>query len=437
MSKQQQVVIVGGGISGIAAARFEVDKGNKVVLIDSSDRPGGLLKSDNVEGHYFDYGTHIIPETGLADLDEILFGHLTPRNYAISKRISAGNFFNGVLNERSCYVDTTTLPNDLYNQGCYDVLSARPSVAESVQGWFDSRYGKTFSREIFCPVVEKYMGVKAAELDVSVGYFFDMSRLLAFNQSTTEKLGEIDQYYAVLGHHVRKEGVTKYYPKKGGVGTLVDDMLDQIETKNFSISLNTKIQQIEQHEGTVSKVVTDKGSFSVDRLIWTIPVTLLAMYVPLGINVEKPTFRKASLFDFVFDKPLLSDVTFINVYDLKMHSGRITLYQNLREDGNNQGSCTVEVLSDKQITEDDILKELLVMGLVADGSQCSYKGKRDVSNGFPVLSVDYVNQSKLQRSHYHDYFKNIHFLGKASEKAFFMTDALKETYNKLVVDAAE
>lgn len=437
MSKKERIVIIGAGIAGIAAARFEVDKGNDVILIDSSDRPGGLLKSDSIEGHYFDYGTHIIPETGLKALDEMLFGHLTIQDYAINKCIPAGNFFNGILNEKSCYVDTSTLPKDLYNQGCYDVLSASHSGAESLQGWYDNRYGQTFSREIFCPVIEKYMGEKAVNLDASVGWFFDMSRLLAFDQNTTEKLGEINHYYDVLGHHVRKEGVTKYYPKKGGVGTLIEDMIEQIEAKYFKVLLDTKILKINQHEGVVNEVVTNLGSLPVDRLIWTIPVALLAMHVPLGINVEKPTFRKTALFDYVFDKPLLSDVTFINVYDLNMHSGRITLYQNLREDSDNQGSCTVEVLSDIDLTEDDILNELITMGLIANGAKCILKRKRNVSNGFPILSIDYVSQSKRQRSHYHEHFKNVNFLGKASEKAFFMTDVLKEAYIELVVDAGK
>jgi len=75
------------------------------------------------------------------------------------------------------------------------------------------------------------------------------------------------------------------------------------------------------------------------------------------------------------------------------------------------------------------------MGLVAEGSNCLLKSKRDVVNGFPVLDLEYVKQSRTQSKHYHEYFRNIDFLGKASENAFFMTDVLKETYTKLVIEA--
>ena len=435
MSKREKVLIVGAGISGIAAARFEMDKGNDVVLLDSSDRPGGLLKSDLVEGYYFDYGTHIIPQTGMPELDGLLFGDLATEDYVIKKLIPAGNYFNGQLNEKSCYVDTTTLPRDLYNQGCVDALSASQDSADNLRDWYNNRYGETFSEEIFCPVIEKYIGVDASRLTPSVGYFFDMSRLLAFDQETTDILGSIDRYYAILGHHVRKDGVQKYYPRKGGVGAFVDHMLTKLDGDNVRLLLGNQIKTISHENGRVKEVAIGDELLKIDRLIWTIPVALLALYVPLGVKVKKPEFRKTSLFDFAFDMPLLSDTTFINVYDLGMKSGRITLYQNLSGLVAGNSHCTVEVLSDEPVEENDILDELKTMGLLASDCECLLKRQRDVVNGFPILDLEYVAQSRVQSNAYHQHFKNIDFLGKASEKAFFMTDVLKETYTRLVVEA--
>jgi len=431
MPKQQSIVIVGAGIAGILAAKIEMDKGNKVVLLDSSDQAGGLLKSDCVDGNYFDYGTHIIPETGIELLDEILFGDLSPLDYSIKKLIPTGNYFNGLLNEKSCYVDTTTLSSGSYTQGCYDILTAdRDDESINLKGWYDKRYGHTFSEQIFCPVIEKYMGVPAKELSPAVGLFFDMSRLLAFDQVTTERLGVIEQYSSVLGHHIRKEGVKKYYPKYGGVGTFIEHMLAKLSGSNVEILLGVHIQKINQQNGLVKDVVTNKGNYKVDRVIWTIPIAVLANYVPLGTELPRPKFRSTSLFDFVFDKPLLSDVTYINVYDLNMKSARVTLYQNLKSQNDSKGSCTVEVLSDKPVTENYILKELVMMGLISSDSKCLFKRKRTVANGFPILDLQYVEQSGLQSESYRRYFENIDFLGKASEKAFFMKDVLEEVYNK-------
>ena len=50
----KNVSVVGAGIAGIIAAYFEVRKGHNVTLIDSDARAGGLLKSDFLNGKYFD-----------------------------------------------------------------------------------------------------------------------------------------------------------------------------------------------------------------------------------------------------------------------------------------------------------------------------------------------------------------------------------------------
>ena len=70
MSKKEKIVVVGAGISGITASIIEAKKGNDVFLIDSNNDAGGLFKSIELDGDFYDYGTHFISETGIKDLDE-------------------------------------------------------------------------------------------------------------------------------------------------------------------------------------------------------------------------------------------------------------------------------------------------------------------------------------------------------------------------------
>jgi protoporphyrinogen oxidase len=46
----KDVIVIGGGIAGIAAARAHIDKGAKVHLIERSSRLGGVLESTDVDG---------------------------------------------------------------------------------------------------------------------------------------------------------------------------------------------------------------------------------------------------------------------------------------------------------------------------------------------------------------------------------------------------
>lgn len=69
---KHDVVVVGAGLAGLTAARILQEGGMDVVVLESSNRPGGRVKSDYVDGFTFDHGFQVInptyPEVIAADL---------------------------------------------------------------------------------------------------------------------------------------------------------------------------------------------------------------------------------------------------------------------------------------------------------------------------------------------------------------------------------
>ncbi len=72
-----QVIVVGAGLAGLTAARYLEEAGLGVTVFESSERPGGRLKSDYVDGFTLDHGFQVInpryPEVlaaGVIDLCE-------------------------------------------------------------------------------------------------------------------------------------------------------------------------------------------------------------------------------------------------------------------------------------------------------------------------------------------------------------------------------
>lgn len=56
-----RVAVVGGGISGVAAARMLAEAGAEVDIFEKEKKPGGLMRSANVDGYEFDLsGGHIL-----------------------------------------------------------------------------------------------------------------------------------------------------------------------------------------------------------------------------------------------------------------------------------------------------------------------------------------------------------------------------------------
>jgi len=64
---KQDVIIVGAGLAGLSAAVYLHRQGRKVLLLESSDRAGGRVKTDTHDGFLFDQGFQVLltayPET--------------------------------------------------------------------------------------------------------------------------------------------------------------------------------------------------------------------------------------------------------------------------------------------------------------------------------------------------------------------------------------
>lgn len=69
--------IIGGGVSGLLAAKMMAGRHDEVYLIKQAEELGGLLRSNkNSTGHVFDVGTHFLVPTSIPELDDILFEDL-------------------------------------------------------------------------------------------------------------------------------------------------------------------------------------------------------------------------------------------------------------------------------------------------------------------------------------------------------------------------
>ncbi|MDW3648489.1 MAG: FAD-dependent oxidoreductase [Bacteroidia bacterium] len=431
MKETTTVAIVGAGIAGITAAYFEARKGHKVYLIELSPRAGGLLKSDSHEFGTFDYGTHVAGDCGLAELDEFLFGGMTEEDYLFFNPGDSGNYYGGILSEISPFVNTAVLPEHKSIRASLELLKAKGShEAENLEELMIARFGKLFYREVMKEVVSKFMGKDPVELTKDAIYFFDMNRVLAFDAETTDRLKKIDNYDEALGYHYPAPGARKIYPRKGGIGSWIDFLMEKLEKEGVSYLAGTKITSVLEKGGKVEELALGDKVMAIDELIWSVPPAFLSRLLDPSSNFPRPRFRKTGLYDFAFDQPLDTKCFYINVYDPALHSARLSIYQNLAQDGPYYG-CTTEVLADDifdfEAKVDDILGELKTIGLLSDEHNCVYKGYRSIRAGFPVPEIQFLEQSEAMANALDEKLKNVRFIGRGNGR-FFMKDILKHTY---------
>ena len=87
LPSQAQIVIVGGGISGLATAYYLTQRGLRPTLIEQALRLGGMVHTETIQGNRIENGpdSFLLNKTAAVDLiREIgLEGELLPRNEAL------------------------------------------------------------------------------------------------------------------------------------------------------------------------------------------------------------------------------------------------------------------------------------------------------------------------------------------------------------------
>lgn len=153
--EMKKYVVIGAGISGLSIAKMLQDLGNEIVVFDSSDRPGGMIKCDYVEGNLFHRtGGHVF-NTKRADVMGWFWKHFDResefrkifRNSVVcldEKRIIPYPIENHVY-----YLEENILKsfiNDLLN-----IYTATDNNPENFDDFLRMRFGETLYHLYFQP----------------------------------------------------------------------------------------------------------------------------------------------------------------------------------------------------------------------------------------------------------------------------------------------
>lgn len=100
---KHDVIVVGAGLAGLTAARYLAQSDLDVLVLESSDRPGGRVKSDKIDGFTLDHGFQVInpkyPEVVASGVLKDCDFHSMPAGFRIvdgnrSQKLTIGNAIN-------------------------------------------------------------------------------------------------------------------------------------------------------------------------------------------------------------------------------------------------------------------------------------------------------------------------------------------------------
>lgn len=441
----ESIVVVGGGIVGLVSSILLKNKNNSVYLIEQDEKLGGLLKSITYKNEVsFDFGTHIPRQTGIKDLDDILFGHFSVSDWNSYNYLKVGNFFNGILYKDSQFIYSPHLEKEIFQQGFYDLLQTQPtnSSINNAEEFLEQFFGATFKQHIFSPLLKKLYDKELSELHPEAHKLFGYNRVICGNEFTSSALKSSDFFNEKLAYVSNKQGLSEYksyYPKKSGIEVWIQALVEQAEKLGVKILKSTQIQTVQNIGDKVDRVILGNGEhIDCNLLVWTIPSIHLISKLGLKWNEKPLELRSVKLFNFEIDRPFLVDNHYIYCNDSNSNIFRITFYSNLVDSSGGKRApynCTVEVIGDyremENLQNETILTELVKMAIISEDTNLIFEDNIVIKNGFPVMTKDYFEIQEKAESLVYDKVCNVVIIGRSSGKSFFMEDSLRYAYSTM------
>lgn len=459
---QDADVVVGGGIAGLLAGLLLAERGGrKVIVIERENRVGGLLRCfDYGEYGVFDYGMHNMYETGIAPLDELLFGLLPKDDWQLLERGArdlAGVVFNGIVQLNSPFPDLRSLPRQQWEScvlGFFRQLEAQESEGHD-SAWEDvqTRFGTAIA-EVIDTALRKQFGKPAQELAPFATRLTTLSRVVMFSEEPFANLMESSMLRDRLAWPEQRtlpalweSGRKAYYPRKYGMYRVIDALCARLQATGVEVLTGAQVQSLEKADGRVKSLVVEHGGstkqIALQNLVWTSGLPAVAQL--LGLNLSGYTFdppRKTVVVNLLLRQPpRMGDLYYLYCYEPGCHTFRITNFTGYCEGAPRAGGwpVAVELLLDAPLPDTEgmrrlALDELKRFKVILSDEDVIFSAVEPLVTGFPMPSVNnFKALSDIKERISAAKLADLTLLGILSEEnVFFQRDVLAQTWNKLM-----
>jgi protoporphyrinogen oxidase len=327
-------VIIGAGPAGLTAAHELARLGRRAVVLEKHDKVGGLARTEDYKGFFFDIGGHRF----FTKMEEVtrMWREVLGGEFLRRPRLSRIYY-----NRRFFYYPLKPL-NALLGLGLWKSLLIVLSYArwqlfphrqeETFEQWVTNRFGQRLFRTFFKTYTEKVWGIPCSELRA---------------EWAAQRIRGLSLKTALLSMFLTPKGTIKTlieefeYPRFGP-GMMWTAVKNEVERKGSAVRLNCDVVAIHRSGNRIDSVtVSNRGrreTIPGDAFISSMPVTeFLAKLDPL----PAPTFMAAArqlryrdliVVCLIVRKPELFPDNWIYIHDPTVKVGRIQNYKNWSPD---------------------------------------------------------------------------------------------------------
>jgi protoporphyrinogen oxidase len=399
----KQVLVLGAGPAGLAAAHFTQSRGHEVTLVERGPLVGGKGASREVGNFVLDFGPHAYhPRED--EIDKLVLEAAGSDYFLTSvemKLVVGGQLMNypfrmgEALKKLSPWQSARILIDYLIAR---TLIHFRKGTADSFEAWGRRQFGETLYRMCFGDYTERVWGIPAAELSVE----------LAKRKLPKMALGDVLRQVILRDPHKMHAhlfGKLFGYHRKG-IGKVYEEIASQIRRGGGSILFETEVEAIRQGSDSRPQVELTGRHASVrdfDLVVSTIPLSRLAnVCAPLDQTSthqgKELKFRDILLVYVSIPKRQFSPAHWIYLVDERFSFSRISEQRNLSAEcaPDNETLLTLEISLPPHSTmrgwakerfHELVAKDLSFFGI--GSAEFSVFEVKELKEAYPVYSRGY------------------------------------------------
>ncbi|SME98851.1 Protoporphyrinogen oxidase [Tistlia consotensis] len=254
--------IVGAGPAGLTLAQRLTAAGKSVLIVERNDRPGGLSKSYDYDGHIFDTGPkrfHTDDPIVKDFITEVLAMHEIGRSTLVH---FADRYFNWPLKSSELW----KMPPQISVRAALDMVRKKKDLdLTTFRDYIRLQYGDTLYNIFFKPYTQKFLRWSADDIHsdwASTG----------INRTVIDERVKANSLFDLLkGLTLPKKIDTKFlYPMEGGFGGFFDRLFDICESTGCLDFLPSDSIAAIEDKGDAFQATTRGGrELAFETLIWT------------------------------------------------------------------------------------------------------------------------------------------------------------------------
>ena len=423
-TQMDRMVVIGAGPAGLTAALEATKHGAIPLVLEKDDQVGGIARTDQYKGYYFDMGGHrfFTKNKEVKALWREILGENFLRRPRLSRIYYRRKFFNYPLKPWNALTGLGLVQSTLigFSYVKWQLFPFRRE--ETFEQWVTNRFGRRLFLIFFKSYTEKVWGIPCSELKA---------------EWAAQRIKDLSLKTALLSMFVKPGSKIKTlieefdYPRLGP-GMMWGACKDEVERRGGEVRLNQEVQRIERTDKRVNAVVTGNGGAETRlpgaNFISSMPITefIRKLDPPAPEEIQQAAanlhYRDFLTVCLIINKPELFPDNWIYIHDPSVQVGRIQNFKNWSPDMVPDPSKT-SLGMEYFCTEGDALWNTANADLIELAKRevdrvglASYADVEDgcvvrVAKAYPIYDADYGDYLGQVRA-FVDSLENCHTVGR-------------------------